>query len=190
MSSIDPEELALAQRCLEGDEVAVRTFIGRFQDLVFAICLKMLSHREDAEDVAQETLLRSIRHLGGWDQVRPLKPWVMAITVNRCRTALERRSKLPSQNELAIDLAAERRDHSRLQQQEIDVAEELQLALAELRDDYRAVFVMFHQQELSYEEIAEVLDRPIGTVKIWLHRARAQLADWLRERGVVCEVES
>lgn len=51
-------------------------------------------------------------------------------------------------------------------------------------------FVLFYQQELSYEEIGEILDRPQGTVKTWLHRARAQLAECLRERGVICEASS
>lgn len=187
MSTANPDEARLAQRCLMGDEAAVRTFIGMFQDAVFAVSLKMLGHREDAEDVTQESLLRAVRHLGGWDPSRPLKPWILTIAINRCRTAMERRSRLPKQNEIALDLASERREHSRLEQQEVDVAEELQLALSELRDDYRSVFVLFHQQELSYEEIAEVLDRPIGTIKIWLFRARAQLGNWMRERGILCE---
>jgi RNA polymerase sigma-70 factor (ECF subfamily) len=66
-----------------------------------------------------------------------------------------------------------------------DLAGELERALDGLRPDYRLVFVLFHSQHLSYEEIAMVVTRPVGTVKTWLHRARAQLADALRERGTM-----
>jgi RNA polymerase sigma-70 factor (ECF subfamily) len=61
------------------------------------------------------------------------------------------------------------------------------LALARLRDEYRQAFVLFHEQELTYVEISEVLDCPVGTVKTWVHRARRELADHLRRRGVVEE---
>jgi len=184
------DDVALVQRCLAGDEAAMRAFTAKYQKLVFSLCLKMLRHREDAEDVAQESFLRVFRALDRWDPSRPIKPWLLTIVANRCRTALERRSKLPSQNELGIDLEGERREHSKHEQQKVDIAEELDVALGELREEYRMCFVLFYQQELSYEEIGEILDRPQGTVKTWLHRARAQLAECLRERGVICEASS
>ncbi len=177
----------LVQRCLKGDELALRAFMQRYQGLVFSLCQRMLGHREDAEDVAQESFLRVFRYLHRWDSERPLKPWLLTIVANRCRTALERRSKLPGQSELAIDLAAERREHSKHSQDELDLGEELELALGELRHEYRTCFVLFYQDELSYQEIGEVLDCPQGTVKTWLHRARGQLVKLLRERGVVAD---
>ncbi len=182
--------MELVQRCLAGEEVALRAFMERFQNLVFSLCLRMLRHREDAEDVAQESFVRCFRALDRWDQVRPLRPWLLTIAANRCRTALEKRSKLPGQNELAIDLAAERREHSQHHQDELDLGEELEIALSDLREEYRNCFVLFYEQELSYQEIGEILECPQGTVKTWLHRARAQIAEKLRERGVVYEAQS
>lgn len=181
------DDVELVQQCLTGDELAMRAFTERYQNLVFSLCLRMLGHREDAEDVAQESFLRVFRNLAKWDQSRPLRPWLLTIAANRCRTALERRSKLPGQNDVALDLAAERREHSQHRAQEVDIGEEMELALSELREEYRTCFVLYHQQELSYEEIGEILNRPQGTVKTWLHRARSQLAEWLRGRGVVHE---
>ena len=87
----------------------------------------------------------------------------------------------------SLCLASERREHSKHEQEQVDIGEELELALDELRDDYRACFVMYHQEELSYQEIGEVLGCPQGTIKTWLHRARAQLAKRLQERGVVAD---
>lgn len=183
------DDLALVRRCLAGDEAGVRDFLSRFQGLVLSVCWRMLGHQEDAEDVAQEVFARAFRHLESWDGQRPLKPWLAAIAVNRCRTALEKRSKQPSLNDVVIQSASERRDHSQQQRDEIDLGEELQLALDQLRDEYRQVFVLFYQQELSYEEIGEILGCPQGTVKTWLHRARGQLATLLRERGVFEETQ-
>lgn len=183
------DDLALVRRCLDGDEAGVREFIDRFQGLVMAVCWRMLGQREDAEDVAQEVFARAFRHLDHWDGERPLRPWVLTIAANRCRTALEKRSKRPVLSE-AVEYAPERLDHSGYEREEVDWGEELQLALTDLRDDYRQVFVLFHQQELSYEEISEVLQCPIGTVRTWLHRARAQLSARFRERGLVEETET
>ncbi|MGH7200444.1 MAG: RNA polymerase sigma factor, partial [Planctomycetaceae bacterium] len=64
------------------------------------------------------------------------------------------------------------------------LAEELEQALAQLREEYRTCFVLFHQQELSCAEIGEILDCPQGTVKTWLYRARRELAEILQRRGI------
>ena len=66
--------------------------------------------------------------------------------------------------------------------------EELHLALSTLREEYRQAFVLFHNAQLSYAEIAATLDCPVGTVKTWVHRARHELADRLRQRGFVQEL--
>jgi RNA polymerase sigma-70 factor (ECF subfamily) len=65
------------------------------------------------------------------------------------------------------------------------LSDELQRALAPMRSDYRRAFLLFHQDELSYQEIAAALDCPLGTVKTWVHRARRELAERLIENGVV-----
>jgi RNA polymerase sigma-70 factor (ECF subfamily) len=67
-----------------------------------------------------------------------------------------------------------------------DLAGELERALNDLRPEYRLVFVLFHEQNLMYDEIAQAIARPVGTVKTWLHRARAQMAESLSQRGVQC----
>ena len=64
-----------------------------------------------------------------------------------------------------------------------ELVTEIRVALTQLRPDYRLVFVLYHEQSQSYEEIAQVVDRPVGTVKTWLHRARAELLELLQRRG-------
>jgi RNA polymerase sigma factor (sigma-70 family) len=173
-------DAALVRRCLAGDPTACRELVVRLQPDVFAVCHRLLGHAHDAEDVTQEVFLRIFRSLGRWDATRPLRPWVLGITINRCRTWIGRRSKNP---ELA-DYLHETPDH-RPSDDSIELRTEIRAAIDALRQDYREVFVLYHESGQSYEEIAEAIDRPVGTVKTWLHRARLELFDHLRARGLV-----
>jgi RNA polymerase sigma-70 factor (ECF subfamily) len=176
------DDPALVESLLSGDPAAPRLLIERFQGVVFALCFRMMGHRHDAEDVAQETFLRALRGIKGFEAGRPIRPWLLGIAANRCRTALARRGRRP----MLTDAAEECEDHRPGMTDPDDVASELERALLRLRPEYREVFTLYHEQNLPYEEIARVLDRPVGTVKTWLHRARAELAEHLSRRGVQC----
>jgi RNA polymerase sigma factor (sigma-70 family) len=181
---VSAEDALLVRRCLKGDASAIEALVQRYQSDVFGLCVKLLHHRHDAEDVVQEVFLRVFRSLKRWDSSRPFKPWVMGITVNRCRTWLSQRSKRPELVEYLQDTAA-----APSQDDVSELTREIQAAMDELRWEYRSVFVMFHEQGMSYEEIASALEKPVGTVKIWLHRGRLEVLDRLRRRGMVSEVE-
>ena len=177
------DEAALVRRCLRGNAEAMQALVERFQAEVYGLCVRLLSHRHDAEDVTQEVFLRIFRSLRRWDPTRPLKPWIMSIAINRCRTWLSQRTRRPELADYLQETAADRpADDS------TELVREIEAALAELRPEYRTVFVMFHEQGEPYEEIAEALDRPVGTIKTWLHRARLEVLDHLRRRGMISEV--
>ncbi len=167
----------LVEECLAGADWAMRQLIERFQRPVFVLCLRMLRQRQDAEDVAQESLARMCRHLAKWDRSRELMPWVLAIAANRCRTALEKRLR----RAIPVDGRPESLADGRRETPEI--GEELERALGELREEYRICFTLFYEQQCSLAEISEVLEVPTGTIKTWLHRARKELAEILRARG-------
>jgi RNA polymerase sigma-70 factor, ECF subfamily len=177
------DDAALVQRCLGGEEAAARELVERFQSLVFSLCFRMLGQREDAEDVAQDVFLRTFRSLKAWDPKRALKPWILAIAANRCRTALKQRPRNSGRTLHLNQAIATGSNDSR------ELADELETAVCGLRDDYRLCFLLFYQEDLSCAEIADVMNCPEGTVKTWLHRARRELADRLRRRGVVPHVE-
>lgn len=169
----------LVRRCLKGRADAMRELVERFQPEVFALSVRLLGHRHDAEDVVQEVFLRIFRSLKRWDATRPLRPWILGITVNRCRTWIGRRKRVPEPVEYLQDLPSRPADAP---SDELTTA--LRAAVGELRGEYREVFVLFHEHGRSYEEIAEVVDRPVGTVKTWLHRARLQVLTELQRRGL------
>ncbi len=174
----------LVERCLAGDEAATRALVQRYQDRVLGFSLKILRHRQDAEDVTQETMVRMIRSLRHWDATRRFEPWLMAIAANRCRTLLARRAKRGMVWPLR-DVACSRSGRT---EETLGWREEIALGLEQLRPEYRMALVLFHTNELSYAEIAEALDCPIGTVRVWIHRARRQLWDWLSGREMVEQI--
>ena len=173
----------LVRRCLSGSQTAMLELVRRFQGPVFGLCYRMLGRREDAEDAAQETFIRMLRSLSHWDEARDFEPWLLAIAGNRCRTALATRKRKPVPESLdeVSPIAGEEDQGSHL-------AEEVQRALGQVRDEYRQAFVFFHEHEKSYGEIAELMEVPLGTVKTWVHRARRDLMDQLKQRGAVEDV--
>jgi RNA polymerase sigma-70 factor (ECF subfamily) len=173
----------MVRRCLRGDPEAIRCLVDRFQAEVFGVCLRLLHHRHDAEDVTQEVFLRIFRSLRRWDGQRPLRPWIIGITVNRCRTWLTQRSRRPELVDYLQDVAAQPPPDD-----SAELVREIAAAVSDLRPEYRSVFVLFHHQGQAYEDIAQALERPVGTIKTWLHRARLEVLDRLRRRGMVSEV--
>lgn len=179
------EDATLVRRCLRGEAEAIQDLVNRFQAEVYGLCVRLLHHRQDAEDVSQEVFLRIFRSLHSWDSTRPLRPWIMSITVNRCRTWLARQVRRPELVSYLQDtVAAPAPDDS------AELVQEIQAALQELRLEYRTVFVLFHEHGQPYEDIALALERPVGTIKTWLHRARLEVFERLRQRGMITDEAS
>jgi RNA polymerase sigma-70 factor, ECF subfamily len=180
-NSASEELRPLIRRCLTGDQGAMLALVERFRGQVFGLCYRMLGQRQDAEDAAQETFVRVLKNLHRWDAGRDFEPWLLAIAGNRCRTALSTRKRRPAGEILPEQISDGLPDVQAVK----NLAEEVSLALAGIRVDYRQAFVLFHEQELSYGEIAEAMNAPLGTIKTWVHRARRELIDQLQRRGVV-----
>ena len=177
------EEAGLVRRCLAGDEKAYRELVERYQAQVYSLALRMVRRAADAEDLTQETFVRMFRALSRYDPARPFAAWLFTIASRLCIDHIRRRKVSP------ISLTRRERDSEEEYQIEVEdpglkpdevathAEEERRAAdlIASLPPHYRIVVILRHQQDLSYQEIAEALHLPLGTVKARIHRARALL---------------
>jgi RNA polymerase sigma-70 factor (ECF subfamily) len=155
-------------------EILARRYLGR----VFGLALRMMGNNHDAEDAAQEAMLRTIRFLPSYRPEGTFDRWVLKVASNTCLDMLRRQKTLRIDAQSEAHLAG-------LAEPESDPAEALaaeRLALvenllAELPDQQRAVFVLFHYEGRSLRDVAEAMDMPEGTVRSALHRARRKLRD-------------
>lgn len=187
---LSDEALAVAAR--EGSETAFRTLVERFERPVYGLILRMVRGAEQAEDLAQETFVKAWKALGRFDPARKFSSWLFKIAHNTALDALRRRGEEPlsldapigaddEPPELPADPSAENPLRVALGREAGRVLEQ---ALGELRPAYREILLLRFGEELAYEEIAEVTGLPLGTVKVHLFRARAELAKRMRALGL------
>src|SRR6516165_4902721 len=89
------DDAALVRAIRSGDRQACQLLVERYQGVVYGLCYRMMGHQQDAEDIAQETFLRALKGIFGFDAERPIRPWLLEIAANRCRTALALRARRP-----------------------------------------------------------------------------------------------
>jgi RNA polymerase sigma-70 factor (ECF subfamily) len=167
-------------RLRAGDAPAFEELVMTYQHRVFGVALRMLGNRAEAEDVAQEAFVRAHRALGGFRGDAKLSTWLYAITSRLCLNRLasgERRMARQGEDALLRLSDAGPRPDAALERRELETA--LGRAIAELPEDRRIVVVLRDLEGLSYEEIAQVLELELGTVRSRLHRARAELKEKL-----------
>ncbi|HKC07728.1 MAG TPA: sigma-70 family RNA polymerase sigma factor [Methylomirabilota bacterium] len=167
-------------RLRAGDAPAFEELVMTYQHRVFGVALRMLGSRAEAEEVAQEAFVRAHRALGEFRGDAKLSTWLYAITSRLCLNRLasgERRMTRQGEDALLRLSDAGPRPDAALERRELESA--LGRAIAELPEDRRIVVVLRDIEGLSYEEIAQVLELELGTVRSRLHRARADLKEKL-----------
>jgi RNA polymerase sigma-70 factor (ECF subfamily) len=174
---------SLVSRTLTGDLAAFDALVERHGSVVYRVALRIVGPA-DAEDVAQDALLRAFHGLGGFRGETPFRSWLLRITHNTALNAIARRRAEPVDvlpEEGATRLAApgeERPPAEALEARER--RERLETKLRLLPPAHRAVLVLRDLEGLTYDEIAEVTETPLGSVKGRLYRARGELVEILR----------
>jgi RNA polymerase sigma-70 factor (ECF subfamily) len=177
MSSAD--ERSLAGRVLQGDRDAFGEIVHRHQQAVFNASYHVLGNVHDAEDATQEAFIRAYQFFDRFDPDRPLGPWLIRIAINICLNRVERLKSVSSiDDELAP--VSDPNPGPEAQTMIRDRNETVRYELNRLPPRYRAVIDLRHFQELSYEEIAKELKRPLSDIKSDLFRARKLLAERLK----------
>ncbi len=170
------------QRTLAGDPQAFGELVQRYERDVFNLAYRMLNERREAEDAAQEAFLRAYTHLDRYDMSRSFKTWLLSITSNHCIDRLRRRrlmwlsleEPLPPHPALTSDIPGP--EEATLTNERNVLVQEL---LEELSPDYRLAVVLRYWYDMSYAEIADMLDTTESAIKSRLFRARQALANHL-----------
>ena len=180
----DVEVVALAQ---QGKEAAYRELLARYERPVFSLIFRMVRDRETAEDLSQETFIKVLNNIDRYSPDFKFSSWLFKIANNLTIDHLRRRrlntisiegapDAVTAESARATSIVIASGDESplaELESKELGVS--IERAIAQLRPEYRACIMLRHVEDRSYEEIAEIVKLPLGTVKTYIHRARHEL---------------
>ena len=181
------DDRELVARALDGEEAAYGELLERFRRPVFSLIYRMIGDREQAEDLAQESFVKAFNNLDSYNPSYRFSSWLFKIANNHAIDHL-RRARLPTvsihgsphartvEREEETRIVLESQDESPEQEMlALELGGAIERAIARLRPEYQTAVILRHIESRPYEEIAEIMDVPIGTVKTFLHRARAEL---------------
>ena len=178
----------LVELCRDGDDAAFGVLFERHKERLFHTMVSMLKSREDAVDIVQEAFLQAHRKLDTFRGDSAFYTWLYRIATNRALSFLRKQKQKPTSIEGLNETSGFDPPASDDQSQPLKMVlreEHRQLVretLDELSDDYRVVLVMKEFEGLRYDEIAELTENPIGTVRSRIHRGRIELADRLKRK--------
>jgi RNA polymerase sigma-70 factor (ECF subfamily) len=184
----DREVVALAKA---GKEAAYRELLRRYERPVFSLIYRMVRDRALAEDLAQETFIKVLNALDSYRPEYKFSSWVFKIANNAAIDQLRRReldtlsldgaphARTAEEVEATALQAADRQESPLAELESRELGTLIEQAVGRLRPEYRTCILLRHVEGRSYEEIAEVMDLPLGTVKTYIHRARLELREYL-----------
>jgi RNA polymerase sigma-70 factor (ECF subfamily) len=185
------QEVVLAAR--RGSQAAYRELLRRYERPVFSLIYRMVRDRELAEDLAQETFIKALNALDSYRPEYKFSSWIFKIANNAAIDQLRRReldtlsldgapgAETPEAIE-ATSLQIGGKGESPLEELEAkEIGTAIERAIGRLRPEYRSCILLRHVEGRAYEEIAEMLDLPLGTVKTYIHRARNELRTYLSD---------
>jgi RNA polymerase sigma-70 factor (ECF subfamily) len=182
------EESIWLEQARQGDKVAFGKLIEAYQGPVYNLAYRMMSNSGEAEEAAQEAFIRAFTRLDSYNPAHKFSTWLLSITSNYCIDQLRKRRAIllsidePLPPHPALSADQEKRPESQLIMNEQQAM--VQSLLEELAPDYRQAVVLRYWHELSYEEIAEMMDTTVSAIKSRLFRARKQLAEIALETGL------
>jgi len=184
-------DLKLIKKCKRGEEAAFAKLLNRYRGAIYNLCFRMTHNAEDARDLGQEVFIKVFSLLDRYDEKYAFSSWLFRIATNHCIDHL-RRNRLrflslegsigSDGEEFELQLPDSGPSPDTVLQRKEAIAR-LEEVIAELPPHYRVITLLRHDQQLSYEEIAEILQLPLGTVKARIHRARNLIRQMLKQKS-------
>lgn len=177
----EQDDLMLVRQCLEGNTKAFESIVDKYQKAIFNVAFRMVSDYDDAEDIAQSVFIKAFEKLATFNPKYKFFSWLYRMAVNESLNFLNQRKRLQELDKNFVS-KTKRPDEA---YDDIELSQNIQNALMHLKPDYRAILVLKHFEDFSYEEIGYVLGIPEKTVKSRLYTARQLLKDILLKKGIV-----
>lgn len=178
------EDYDLIQCCIKGNQDAFAEIVSRYKNLVYSIILRMVNDHEEANDLAQEVFIKVYKNLDKYSPEYKFSTWIMRITTNLVIDYRRKRKQetIPIED-MDYEIASEETpEGSYIQKEQENV---LNTAIKSLPDMYRIPIILYHQQDLSYQEIGDIIGEPLSKVKNRIFRGRKMLKEKLIEmKGV------
>jgi RNA polymerase sigma-70 factor (ECF subfamily) len=171
---MDAADRDAVRRTLDGDTDAFAGVVHRHGSGLVAFCARIVGDRHVGEELAQEALARTYSSLGSWRGTGSFRSWVYRIARNCCRDHLKSSARLERPTEISEDDLATAFDPERASADR-EIAAALDREIRRLPAAYREVFVLFHGENMPYEEIRAITGVSIGALKVRVHRARLML---------------
>jgi RNA polymerase sigma-70 factor, ECF subfamily len=180
----DQDIVALARA---GEEAAYRELIRRYERPLFSLLYRMVRDRELAEDLAQETFVKALNAIESYRPEYKFSSWIFKIANNAAIDHLRRReldtlslegsphAETPEAVEATALQIGDRQESPLDEVEARELGGQIEQAIARLRPEYRSCILLRHVEGRAYEEIADILNLPLGTVKTYIHRARNEL---------------
>ncbi|RKX30018.1 MAG: RNA polymerase sigma factor [Candidatus Zixiibacteriota bacterium] len=182
------DDRVLISEILSGNQAAFQTFVEAYQKLVSHVVFRMVSNESDREDLCQEVFLKAYRNLSTFQFRCKVSTWIAQIAYNTSLNYLEK-MKVPLINDLLGDSDRDFLDdipEERITPQQYAESRDLNQRIRDevnlLSPQYGVLIVLYHLEQMSYEEIAEVTNQPLGTVKSYIYRARRMLRERLLKK--------
>ena len=187
-SSLEDDEWV--QKAVSGNQEAFKKLMDKYQTPLQFHVLKMVKDREQVEDLVQEAFMKAFKNLSSYNTDYAFSTWVYRITTNHTIDYLRKKKLQTTSIDEPLktkdgELSMELPDHSQLADRDIQRKQRKKIitkAIENLPEKYRQVIEMRHLEELSYQEISDLLDLPLGTVKAHIFRAREMLYKSLKDK--------
>jgi RNA polymerase sigma factor (sigma-70 family) len=172
--TMQTEELKIIERVQQGDTKAFSYLVGKYQDVVFSIALKVLKNREDAEEMAQETFIKAYRSMASFRGRSKFSTWLFSIAYNTCITSVRKKKiRTKSIDDVQVNDEEENWDKSGLSEEER--SKMLEMALKRLPEEEYTMILLFYYEDLGIEDVSKVMGLTESNVKVRLFRARKKL---------------
>ncbi|NLD46589.1 MAG: sigma-70 family RNA polymerase sigma factor [Clostridiaceae bacterium] len=177
-NSLETPDMELVRRCIDGDNDAFSELVTRYKKLVYNVVYNMINNKDDVYDITQEVFIRIYKSLDRYNPEYKFSTWTVRIATNYCLDVLRKKKvdSIPIDDAIGVSSSVDTPESCFIKKER---KQRVNDELSKLPEKYRTPLILFHKNDLSYEEMSRVLNEPMSIIKNRLYRARQMLREKL-----------